>query len=57
MTSTARTRFQVSPPKAPAFIASAPPTVPGMPAKNSAWPRPQLAHWRATRAQGTPASQ
>jgi hypothetical protein len=54
--STSITCFQVSPPQAPAFMASAPPSVPGMPARNSAWPSPHLTHWRAMRAQGTPAS-
>ena len=39
---------QVSPPNAPAFIASAPPSVPGMPAKNSAGPRPHLMHCLAS---------
>ena len=36
--STLSTCVHVSPPNAPAFIASAPPTVPGMPAKNAAGP-------------------
>ena len=44
MVSTSMTWRQVSPPNAPAFIASAPPNVPGMPAKNSAGPRPHLMH-------------
>ena len=39
----------------PAFIASAPPTVPGMPAKNSDGPRPQRMHCRASCVHGTPA--
>src|SRR5207253_84642 len=56
MVVTASTCPQVSPPKAPAFIASAPPSVPGMPAKNSAGPSPHLMHCRAMRAQATPAS-
>src|SRR5205823_3455358 len=56
MVVTASTCRQVSPPKAPAFIASAPPSVPGMPAKNSAGPSPHLMHCRAMRAQATPAS-
>ena len=46
-TSTSITWRQVSPPQAPAFIASAPPSVPGMPAKNSAGPRPHFTHCRA----------
>jgi hypothetical protein len=46
--STFTTWRQVSPPKAPAFIASAPPTVPGMPLKNSAGPRSQRAHCLAS---------
>ena len=55
-TSTARTRGQVSPPNAPAFIVSAPPSVPGMPAKNSAGPSCRPMARRAMRAHGTPAS-
>ncbi len=56
MVCTSCTCGQVSPPNAPAFIASAPPKVPGMPAKNCAGPKPHLTHWRAIRAQVTPAS-
>ena len=55
ITSTSITWRQVSPSHAPAFIASAPPNVPGMPAKNSAGPRPHFTHCRASRAHGTPA--
>ena len=53
--STLSTRSHVSPPNAPAFIASAPPTVPGMPAKNVAGPSCQRTHWRASSAHGRPA--
>ncbi len=56
MVSTSTTRGQVSPPQAPAFIASAPPIVPGMPAKKSAGPSCHLAHCLPSRAHGTPAS-
>ena len=44
-----RTRRRSSPARRPAC--------PGMPARNSAGARPHLMHWRASRAQGTPASQ
>src|SRR6267154_5278329 len=56
MVSTSTTCGQVSPPNAPAFIANAPPKVPGIPAKNSAGPRFHLEHCLASLAQGTPAS-
>ena len=55
MVRTRATCGQVSPPQAPAFMARAPPMVPGMPARNSIPTRPRRAAKRATLAQEAPA--
>ena len=55
MVSTDPTSSQVSPPKAPAFMQSAPPRVPGIPARNSAPVRPSCAANLAMRAHEAPA--
>ena len=52
---TLSTCVHVSPPKAPAFIASAPPTVPGIPAKNAAGPSCQRTQRFASSMQARPA--
>ena len=52
---TLSTCVHVSPPNAPAFIASAPPTVPGMPAKNAAGPSCQRTQRFASSMQASPA--
>ncbi len=41
---------------APAFITTAPPTVPGMPPANSSPARPRRAHWAARPGREAPAS-